>query len=133
MWITLASWKWKVKLSLVNFQLYRLIDEALGKEVKVAVCSTSNEKAVSNPAIPTLKCFRRGYVGLGVTTYIYNIQENNIFQFWERYEHMFHHHAAITGLWNAEKFIWSLTQIPPILDLRKALWMFSLSYQSSAY
>jgi len=58
-----------------------LIDEALGKEVKVAVCSTSNEKAVSNPAIPTLKCFRRGYVGLGVTTYIYNIQENNIFQF----------------------------------------------------
>lgn len=26
--------------------LIRLIDQALGKEVKVAVCSTSNEKAV---------------------------------------------------------------------------------------
>jgi len=55
---------------LVNFQIHRLIDEALGKEVKVAVCSTSNEKAVSNPAIPS-----------AFATDIYHIQENNFFQF----------------------------------------------------
>jgi hypothetical protein len=33
-----------------SIQIYRLIDEALRKGVKVAVCSTSNEKAVSKPA-----------------------------------------------------------------------------------
>jgi predicted peroxiredoxin len=42
-----------------SIQIYRLIDEALRKGVKVAVCSTSNEKAVSIPACCTWKCFYR--------------------------------------------------------------------------
>uniref|UniRef100_A0A453S8I4 Uncharacterized protein n=1 Tax=Aegilops tauschii subsp. strangulata TaxID=200361 RepID=A0A453S8I4_AEGTS len=41
----------------------RLIDEALGKGVKVAVCSTSNEKAVSNN-FPTTNAYMRDMVGI---------------------------------------------------------------------
>ena len=34
------------KMVIFIIKIYRLIDQALGKGVKVAVCSTSNEKAV---------------------------------------------------------------------------------------